>query len=902
MIEVTTSYIVNKELPITQNFKLLREEGLALIQDVSDYEWTNLNPSDPGVTILDQICYALTELGYCNDFPVKDILTTVNGDLVIENQYYLPENILTTSPISIEDYIKYLIDRVDYVTNAVIVPIKSSISSYMVYLHIDKSITNIEIIKSICKTAYYTLNNSRNLCETFVVNPLEKIEVLLSGQIDIGKDIDVKSLLSEIQVKLDNYIFSNVQQKGYDKLKEEGIPTNTIFNGPILQNGWILSQDIKPKKNKVFLTEVNALMTSVNGVEVISQLKFYNTKDSTVINSLDNQVVNIDIIESVNANRLKISRNGKDIKDQVTEELIETAKKTYQLETNVELKSVSAICLGPDLPKGTYRDINNYYSIQNTLPEIYRVGVNAIDSGASNYQIAQSRQLMGYLTLVDQVLANQFSQLANISKLFSFKNTMTGDPSDSNTFYNTNNDPQKMKGSYPVPFESFSPTYFYQSLYDIPQIKPLLKSNDIFNFSVKYISKKDLDKRSWKDYIKDPYNSYIWGIKNYIEDDEISFSRRNEILNHLLARHGESPLVIDAIIDGSKYTGDKTQDQVIFKSLLLQNLGLLSYYRQKAYNFKGADKITLPEKEEFEEIELTNDFIFNSEQVDNLEKLSSNDFLNYSAIELKLSLLFGLKSLYSDFITNPKYGISNKTKNSIEASDLEIEQAKWLIQKRKGCILIETNLLFQVAKFRATIIQNVEDRKCYWTTAKDLKYEDAMRIHNWLNTSNTKTIKNQLNDSVLKIDGKLYQLKQIEAYPWDENWIQQPLNTSEYLHAIKADWGKDICTYLENPHFNNVVDIYFPDYIETINNDNFKDRLGLFLESSGPVQIEFRRHYLPAIELWVVILLFNAWHNRLIYQDPASTKEKAKKIKQKILVKNARKLVKQIIKNNSKSK
>ena len=111
-------------------------------------------------------------------------------------------------------------------------------------------------------------------------------------------------------------------------------------------------------------------------------------------------------------------------------------------------------------------------------------------------------------------------------------------------------------------------------LYDIPNIRPLLRNNEIFNFSIKYISKKDLETRSWKDYVKDPYNSYIWGIKNFIEDDEISYTRRNNILNHLLARHGESPVLIDAIIDGSKYTGDKNPGPSHLQEFVITKFGL----------------------------------------------------------------------------------------------------------------------------------------------------------------------------------------------------------------------------------------------------------------------------------------------------------------------------------------
>ena len=415
------------------------------------------------ITILDQICYALTELGYCNDFPIEDILTKRNGKLIFEDQYYSPEQILTTSPVSIDDYIRYVIDQVEYVTNAMIAPIKTNISAYIVYAKIDKTITNPDTIKAICSVAFYALNNARNLCETFVVLPLQRVKVLLSGDIYVSKDVDIKALLSEIQSKVDNYIFPNIQQKGYDKLDEEGIPTNAIFNGPILKNGWIISEDLKPKKDTLYTTEVNTLIASVNDVENVLQLEFLDSEISTMITCQESQIIDLDVIESFNCKELKIYVNGKDIDGEITNELIETTKQTYQLETTVGQKSVSAIVLEPELPVGKYRDINSYFSIQNTLPEIYRVGENALESGVSNYQIAQSRQLMGYLTLVDQVLANQFSQLANISNLFSFKNTTTADPSDREIFYKTHDGPQKMKGSYPVPYESFSPTYFYQS-------------------------------------------------------------------------------------------------------------------------------------------------------------------------------------------------------------------------------------------------------------------------------------------------------------------------------------------------------------------------------------------------------------------------------------------------------
>ena len=41
-------------------FELLKREGLRLLQEMSGSLWPDYNLHDPGVTILEQLCYALT--------------------------------------------------------------------------------------------------------------------------------------------------------------------------------------------------------------------------------------------------------------------------------------------------------------------------------------------------------------------------------------------------------------------------------------------------------------------------------------------------------------------------------------------------------------------------------------------------------------------------------------------------------------------------------------------------------------------------------------------------------------------------------------------------------------------------------------------------------------------------
>ena len=62
-------------------------------------------------------------------------------------------------------------------------------------------------------------------------------------------------------------------------------------------------------------------------------------------------------------------------------------------------------------------------------------------------------------------------------------------------------------------------------------------------------------------------------------------------MNHLLARHGESPSLIGRF-DGWKYFYRwKEKDRILIKSLLLQNWGSFSYHRFKGYNYFASSQI-----------------------------------------------------------------------------------------------------------------------------------------------------------------------------------------------------------------------------------------------------------------------------------------------------------------------
>ncbi|NTW69470.1 MAG: hypothetical protein HGB23_06410 [Chlorobiaceae bacterium] len=107
-----------------EDYTALRKQGFSSIEKLASAVWTDYNNSDPGITILEALCYAITDLAYRTGFEVKDILAPEELTDDTWNQiFYTARQILHNSPLTIDDYRKLIID-VKGVRNAWIEPSK----------------------------------------------------------------------------------------------------------------------------------------------------------------------------------------------------------------------------------------------------------------------------------------------------------------------------------------------------------------------------------------------------------------------------------------------------------------------------------------------------------------------------------------------------------------------------------------------------------------------------------------------------------------------------------------------------------------------------------------------------------------------------------------------------------
>ena len=100
----------NPVLKPDQDYAGLRQKGLEYIQELGSDLWTDYNEHDPGITILEALTYAITELGYRVSLPMKDLLAGQNGVIPATQTFFTAKHILTQSPLNEDDYRKILID------------------------------------------------------------------------------------------------------------------------------------------------------------------------------------------------------------------------------------------------------------------------------------------------------------------------------------------------------------------------------------------------------------------------------------------------------------------------------------------------------------------------------------------------------------------------------------------------------------------------------------------------------------------------------------------------------------------------------------------------------------------------------------------------------------------------
>ncbi len=141
----TTSIAKNPILPPGMDYGLLRRLAMAYIEAMGSALWTDYNIHDPGITIMEALCYAITDLGYRANMPIADLLAVAPSQAPHPERqgFYTARNILTAAPLTIQDYRKLLID-IDGIRNGWLQPRQCACGDLYLYANCKTSALQYE--------------------------------------------------------------------------------------------------------------------------------------------------------------------------------------------------------------------------------------------------------------------------------------------------------------------------------------------------------------------------------------------------------------------------------------------------------------------------------------------------------------------------------------------------------------------------------------------------------------------------------------------------------------------------------------------------------------------------------------------------------------------------------------
>lgn len=554
MLEAPT--LSNAPLPHPgMDYAFLRQEGIKLIAKLAGSQWTDYNTHDPGITILEAWCYALTDLSYRLDFAMEDLLAFPPGESAPPLFLSAREG-LTTNPLTLNDYRKLLID-IDGVKNAWLEPIAApnpaiyydaknakltfiNVDSlniaepvhlrglYRVLLEPDNILTEKNRGQTQLVTAAKTkLHQHRNLCEDFAEIVVLQAELItVRAELEIADHVDPHQLLAQLHLALDRAISPTLDFVDLHELLAQGIPAEEIFAGPQLAHGFIDEAQLQQFDRKTELRTSDLIHVILD----LEQVKTVRTITLSSGQSATPQPWVLDLNPELTPRLKQLEAMIGDItlyKGQIPCP-VDSTKVQAALHKLVSAQTAPQPTVQDlPIPTGNYRALADYESLQSEFPLVYGIGEVGLPSSASPLRKAQVKQLQAYLMVFDQLLANYFAQLDQVRSLFN-------------------------------PSNAEVKSYFTQSIAHFPGASDILTtSHDVGTTETEH-QKTDEEKRR-------------------IERD-----RKNRLLEHLVAQYGES------FIDYSLLYGNNTLPTaaIAHKAAFAANYRLVSAGRAQGFNYR----------------------------------------------------------------------------------------------------------------------------------------------------------------------------------------------------------------------------------------------------------------------------------------------------------------------------
>ncbi|NOQ80562.1 MAG: hypothetical protein GQ546_14320 [Gammaproteobacteria bacterium] len=413
-------------------FSTLRAEMLENVQVMSGNLWTDYNLHDPGITILEQLCYALTDINYRSEYTIEDLL--VNTDETIDlhqHGLFTTDEALPNRPITTMDYQKYLIDRVDEIAYVYLTPARISENSVQLILcgclfdvyitqkqnmfgH--KDCSTPEAIKKRVKNAFNQVRNLGEDINRIVFIEEKKVDLVATIEIDDRPSIPI---LADIYFNIGKSISGTIDKKTMQTDSADEYLLADKLTGPLLISGFLDDKDIENKSKKISISSLVSILKNTSGITKIKSISFETESGeifSDCLASIREMSHSLVIPSRQEDIKVRLLNNGKNVETNIVEFV-----NAYEMLVHNNYHQQKAMGLKP--APGVYphkkKSLTSYCSVQSQFPNVYGINQLGIPPSFSTERKAQAMQLKGYMLLFDQIMADHLAMLDNTQDLFS---------------------------------------------------------------------------------------------------------------------------------------------------------------------------------------------------------------------------------------------------------------------------------------------------------------------------------------------------------------------------------------------------------------------------------------------------------------------------------------------------
>ena len=457
------------DMPEALAFEALRARALGRLQRLAGATWTDHNTHDPGITLLETLCYAITDLAYRTAFSVPDLLASAGQPG--SAGFFTAAQVLPSAPVTLDDLRKLVVDLAG-VRNAWIEPVHEPLGQHdaaqgllgamplpvggvggsgggsngdsgpgsNVSGSADAASPNVSPLRPLglyrvwieksglgedvdggllVRRAAERLQHWRGLGEDIVaIAVLDPQPVALDAAIEVAPGADEAELLAGLYEALTGYMSPALPFCSLHEMQERGWRVDQIFDGPLLSSGFLdpLAWAALQRRSSLRLSDLIQVLMAVPGVLAVKSLGFL--RDGRVsrdwLLAIEPQrSASFDLAGS----NLRLERRGLRA-DHESHRASARRLHESRLRRSVRSTAVGERDIPP--PIGRDRQVARYLPIAHHLPAAYGVGLAGLSSNEPPERLAQARQLKAYLMFYDQLLANQFAQLGGAGRLLSF--------------------------------------------------------------------------------------------------------------------------------------------------------------------------------------------------------------------------------------------------------------------------------------------------------------------------------------------------------------------------------------------------------------------------------------------------------------------------------------------------